>query len=1038
MIGLPDGKVITWTSADADHAHKTDNVHVWDPANPTAFKHVPNNTADVFCAGHSFLPNGDLMVAGGHVTVDVGINQAYLFTTSTTNPTWAKTSLDMARGRWYPTTVTLGNGDVLVAAGNDENHVPNPLAEVWEASTKKWRLLEGAPLVLPYYPRMHLAPDGRAFMAGPEAQTRWLNPTGSGAWTNGPVIPGGYRSEGTAVMYEPGKLLVFGGGDPALSSAYTLDLNVPGASWQQAGSLKYARRHFSVQMLPDGRVLAMGGTAAGNSEQSRVLASEVWSPVTRSWTEWAPVSVTRTYHSSAVLLHDGRVLNGGGGRCGEGCPDYPNAQIFTPPYLLDASGNAAARPTITAAPTSVSYGQAFTVSTPDAAAISRVTWVRLPAFTHAIDMNQRFVPLSFAKPPATSAGQLSVTAPSNPNLVPPGHYMMFVLNGSGVPSVAKVVQIVGGAPLPELPPPAAPTNLAATAPSNTQVSLTWTDASNSETSFRVQRCQGAGCSTFVEVGVAAAGAASFANTGLTAGTTYGYRVHAVNSTGASGYSNVATVTTPTNRDAVPVVDRASGKCLDVLGGGVQPNGQDVWLWSCYAGAVNQSWLTPASGTTGEVRVYADKCLDAWTAMGNSGDPLKIYTCHGGANQQWTHTAAGELKGINGWCVNLAPGGAAADGSGYLALGACTDAGSRRWNIAGTPPPADQPPVASFTASCSNLACTFNSGASSDDRGITARGWTFGDGTAPGHPSVGGTLVAPTKSYAAAGTYVVTLTVTDAAGQQATATQSVTATNPPVPPPVAPSALTATLQSNSRVDLRWTDNSTNETGFHVERCVGAGCTNFAEYAAVGGGVTTYANTGLAAGTTYRYRVHAVNGSVESANSNEATATTPSANQPPSAAFTSACTGLTCSFTDASGDADGTVAAWQWSFGDGATSTARNPQRTYAAEGTYTVTLTATDDGGAAASTAKTVTVSPPAAIDLTARAYKDKGFQYVELAWLRAGAATVDLFRDGAKVATTDNDGAHVDDLRRKGSGSYRYRVCDAGTTRCSAEVTVVF
>jgi PKD repeat protein len=304
--------------------------------------------------------------------------------------------------------------------------------------------------------------------------------------------------------------------------------------------------------------------------------------------------------------------------------------------------------------------------------------------------------------------------------------------------------------------------------------------------------------------------------------------------------------------------------------------------------------------------------------------------------------------------------------------------------------------------------------------------------------VGGTLVAPTKSYAAAGTYVVTLTVTDAAGQQATATQSVTATNPPVPPPVAPSALTATLQSNSRVDLRWTDNSTNETGFHVERCVGAGCTNFAEYAAVGGGVTTYANTGLAAGTTYRYRVHAVNGSVESANSNEATATTPSANQPPSAAFTSACTGLTCSFTDASGDADGTVAAWQWSFGDGATSTARNPQRTYAAEGTYTVTLTATDDGGAAASTAKTVTVSPPAAIDLTARAYKDKGFQYVELAWLRAGAATVDLFRDGAKVATTDNDGAHVDDLRRKGSGSYRYRVCDAGTTRCSAEVTVVF
>jgi PKD repeat protein len=221
-------------------------------------------------------------------------------------------------------------------------------------------------------------------------------------------------------------------------------------------------------------------------------------------------------------------------------------------------------------------------------------------------------------------------------------------------------------------------------------------------------------------------------------------------------------------------------------------------------------------------------------------------------------------------------------------------------------------------------------------------------------------------------------------------------------------------------------------------VGSGCTTFAEYAAVGTDVTTYANTELAAGTTYRYRVHAVNGSASSANSNEVTVTTPTANQPPTAAFTHACSGLTCSFTDASTDADGTVAAWHWGFGDGATSTARSPDRTYAAAGTYTVILTATDDRGATTSASKSVTVSAPAAIDLSARGYKDKGFQYVQLTWSRAAATSVDLFRDGTKLLTTANDGTQLDELRRKGSGSYRYQVCDANTTRCSDEVTVTF
>ena len=547
------------------------------------------------------------------------------------------------------------------------------------------------------------------------------------------------------------------------------------------------------------------------------------------------------------------------------------------------------------------------------------------------------------------------------------------------------------------------------------------------------------------MGTTAPGYASFASTGLTAGTTYGFRVRAANSTGFSSYSNVATVTTPTDKGLVPVVDRASGKCLDVLGGGVQPNGQDVWLWTCYGGPpVNQAWLVPATGTSGPVRVYDTKCLDAWTAQGNAGDPIKIYDCiAGAANQQWTHTSLGELKGINGLCVNLKAGGAASDGSGYLALGACADAGSRRWNIQASAPPTDQPPVASFTAGCTNLSCTFDSGASSDDKGIASRSWTFGDGTTQDNGSVSGTVVAPTKTYAAAGSYTVTLTVTDAAGQTSSQAKGVSVTAPPVPAPVAPSALTAALPTNSRIDLAWTDNSTTETAFHVERCVGVGCTNFVEYAAVAANATSYQNPGLAAGTSFSYRVHAVNGSAESANSNVATAATPAAaNQAPAAAFTHACTNLSCTFTDASTDADGTVAGWSWNFGDNTGSTLKGPTKSYAAAGTYTVTLTVTDDKGASGTTSKDVTVTAPAPapapVDLRASGYKSKGFQYVTLTWSRATGANVDVLRNEMKVTTTPNDGSHVDNLQQKGGATYVYKVCEAGTTVCSAGVTVVF
>ena len=149
----------------------------------------------------------------------------------------------------------------------------------------------------------------------------------------------------------------------------------------------------------------------------------------------------RGYHSVAVLLPDARILSGTGDN---GCPGASNIQFFSPAYLFDANG-LAPRPTITWAPATVKYSitgqtQQFFVETSATGANVQVSWIRLPSATHAYDQNQHFYRFPSADV-AQVAGGLTIAAPFDPNLVPPGHYMMFVLQ-NGVPSVAKIVKIV--------------------------------------------------------------------------------------------------------------------------------------------------------------------------------------------------------------------------------------------------------------------------------------------------------------------------------------------------------------------------------------------------------------------------------------------------------------------------------------------------------------------------------------------------------------------------------------------------------------------
>lgn len=671
---LPTGKVLMWG--------RLGSPQVWDPAtgNITA---VPS-PAWLFCAGHSLLGDGRLLVSGGHISDDHGIPDNTIFTPG--SQTWSK-STPMRRGRWYPTNTTLANGDVVITAGRDEAGLEVEEPEVWAASSGTVRVLTGAKRMLPYYPRAFLAPNGQVFYAGDLQTTRYLNPAGTGSWTTVASRHYPIRDFGSAVMYDEGKILYAGGGRTT-NTAEIIDLNSAAPAWQLTGSMAFPRRHLNATVLPTGEVLVTGGSSgtAFDDWNAGVRAAELWNPATGFWTTLASNAVTRTYHATSLLLPDGRVLHSGSGE-GAGAPSQKNAEIFSPPYLFKGP-----RPSIADAPSTVAYGSSFTVTTPDAADIGKVSLIRLGSVTHAFDMNQRFQWLPFTR----QADGLTISAPVSANRTPPGHYLLFILNGSAVPSVARIVRV------------------GSTAPSS-PISLSATGRSDGTAQYMTLKWSG-----------------------------------------------------------------ATGAMVDIYRNGAR------------------------------------------------------------------------------------------------------------------------------------LRTTANDGSDTNGR---------------------------------------------------------------------------TFQGNA----------------------------------------TYVFRVCEAGTTTC--------------SNEATVTfgSPPTNAPPVANFTWTCTALTCGFTDGSTDSDGTVTAWSWTFGDGGTSTALNPSRTYASAGTYTVTLRVTDNLGATNQRSAPVTVSSGSSkIVLTATGRTEGGVQYMSLKWTGATGAMVDVYRNGARLRTTANDGSDTNGRTFQGPATYVFKVCEAGTVTCSNEATVVF
>jgi len=432
---LPDGRVLTWG--------RSDHLPVlWTPpASGTGGTFATiSKPADLFCSGHSFLPDGRLFSLGGHSGTDnKGILTSTLFDFASN--TWV-TGPNMQNGRWYPSATTLATGEVLALSGGDTAQTTNLIPEVYQTNGT-WRVLSTASLYLPYYPMAFVTPTGGVFVAGPSQTTYFLDPSGTGHWTSGPSSLYGTRDYGSALMYDAGKIFLVGGGGPT-ASAEVIDLNAgASASWRSVAPMAIARRQSNATILADGKVLVTGGSNAAGFNTAptsqEVLAAELWDPATEQWKTLSRMAHYRLYHSTALLLPDGRVLSAGSGQpSATGLSDDYTAEIFSPPYLFNADGTLATRPTITAAPTAVTYGQSFDVQTPAPASVSKVMWISLGSVTHSYNENQHALHLTYT---VNGTSAITIAAPATAALSPPGYYLLFIIDNRGVPSVARTVRV---------------------------------------------------------------------------------------------------------------------------------------------------------------------------------------------------------------------------------------------------------------------------------------------------------------------------------------------------------------------------------------------------------------------------------------------------------------------------------------------------------------------------------------------------------------------------------------------------------------------
>lgn len=406
---------------------------LWDPATGSVRDvSVPiGQQHNLFCSGHSLRPNGDVFVTGGTIwggTIPNGTEKTAFFNPITES--W-RVGPPMALRRWYPSDVTLPDGDALVFSGRVTSGALAEAVERYDGATNSFSTLpSSATLAMQLYPRMFVMGDGRIARVGPEAETKYFDPA-TNVWSSGPTMVAGSRPRGSAILLPDGRrVLALGGAVSTVTTATAelVDLGAGQPSWRYTGSMNEPRRNLNAVLLPDGKVLAVGGNRGTSNYDDPVLSAEIFDPATERWTEMAAQAAPRAYHSTAMLLPDGRVLSAGQ----TNGVMQTTVEVYSPPYLF-----AGPRPIIASAPTNVGYGGTFSVGTDGAADIADVVLIRPSTVTHGVNFDQRSVSLTFS----AQTSSLSVAAPGSSTHAPPGWYMMFLVDDAGVPSIASWVRI---------------------------------------------------------------------------------------------------------------------------------------------------------------------------------------------------------------------------------------------------------------------------------------------------------------------------------------------------------------------------------------------------------------------------------------------------------------------------------------------------------------------------------------------------------------------------------------------------------------------
>lgn len=454
--GPNTGTILVWSSFAASTFFGTGAAGQtvtasFDATSQTVSQRIVTNTQhDMFCEGLSLDPTGRIISTGG--------NSAPKTSIFTPNAQAWSSAPDMNTPRGYHASVTLSNGNVFTIGGSWSGGEGNKNGELYSVSANTWTALSGcpvAPMLTNDAQGIYRADNhgwlfgwkqGWVFQAGPSKAMNWYNTNGNGAQQSAGTRASDTDSMcGNAVMYDAvaGKILTLGGatsyqGVNSTNNAHIITLGAQGATpiVDTINPMWYQRIFANGVVLPNGNVFITGGQVYGQpfSDDTSILRPEIWVKATGNFIRVAPQGIPRNYHSTAILLADGRVFSGGGGLCGTCSTNHYDGQVYSPNYIYNTDGSKATRPVITSVnggtKATVAPGGTLTVQT--TGQVSTWSMIRMSSTTHTVNTDQRRIPLTANQ----NGNTWTMQVPTDPGIAIPGPWMLFAMDQNDVPAKA--------------------------------------------------------------------------------------------------------------------------------------------------------------------------------------------------------------------------------------------------------------------------------------------------------------------------------------------------------------------------------------------------------------------------------------------------------------------------------------------------------------------------------------------------------------------------------------------------------------------------